>query len=79
MPMVLLNQHKRYVMNLWDLPSSLSTSFCNFCTDLSANSARASAWQNKDIVKNHHFIILFSVNHWKNSKSKIHISWHISM
>lgn len=28
-------------------PSSLSTSFCNFCTDLSANSARASACDNK--------------------------------
>lgn len=28
------------------LPSSLSTSFCNFWTERSANSARASAWYN---------------------------------
>lgn len=29
-------------------PSSLSTSFCNFCTDRSANSARVSAWNHCD-------------------------------
>lgn len=32
--------------NMEYAPSSLSTSFCNFCTDLSANSARASACRN---------------------------------
>jgi len=53
-----IKQYRRSVTNLWnlwDLPSSLSTSFCNFCTDLSANSARASAWQNKHIIKNSYF------------------------
>ena len=31
-------------VNAFFIPSSLSTSFCNFCTDRSANSARASAY-----------------------------------
>lgn len=60
-PRISINQYGRYIMNTWDLPSSLSTSFCNFCTDLSANSARASAWWNKYIVKNHHFITSLSI------------------
>lgn len=34
----------------FNLPSNLSTSFCNFWTDRSANSARASAYQKANII-----------------------------
>lgn len=51
LPTVSINQYRRITMNWRDLPSSLSTSFCNFCTDLSANSARASAWENTHILR----------------------------
>lgn len=51
------------------IPSSLSTSFCNFWTERSANSARASAWREKQFNK-YTFLVRKVWNYWRPQKLK---------